>query len=145
MRRLGFILSACLLAGCGVSHAATDADDNRAWQGTWNMVACTYNGEPQSGDVQWIVKNDRYTIRLSGKTGTDPHIITLDARQKHIDVFHHDTPKGTWGGSFKGIYEIQGNTLKVCYDLKGERYPKSLEAGRGSGQVLYTFQRVRGE
>ena len=145
MHRLGLILSACLLAGCGVSHAATDADDSRAWQGTWKMVSCTHNGEPQSGDVQWIVKNDRYTIRLSGKTGTDPHVMTLDAKQKHIDVFHHDTPKGTWGGSFKGIYEIQGNTLKVCYDLKGQRYPKSFEAGRGSSQVLYTFQRVRGE
>jgi uncharacterized protein (TIGR03067 family) len=143
MRRLGLIFAACLLAGCGVSHAATDAYDSRAWQGTWKMVSCTHNGEPQNGDVQWIVKNDRYTIRLSGKTGTDPHIITLDAKQRHIDVFHHETPKGTWGGSLKGIYEIQGNTLKVCYDLKGQQYPKSFEAGRGSGQVVYTFQRVR--
>jgi len=71
--------------------------------------------------------------------------ITLDPKQKRIDVFHHETPKGTWGGSLKGIYEIQGNTLKVCYDLKGRRYPKSFEAGRGSGQVVYTFQRVQGE
>jgi uncharacterized protein (TIGR03067 family) len=145
MRRLGFILFASLLAGCGVSHAATDADDNHAWQGTWKMVSCTHDGEPQKGDVQWIVKDNYYNIRLNGKTGEDPHTITLDAKQKHIDVFHHETPKGTWGGSFKGIYEIQGNTLKVCYDLKGERYPKSFEAGPGSRQVLYTFERAGGK
>src|SRR4029077_474556 len=99
----------------------------------------------QSRDVQWIVKGDSYKIRLDGKTGNDPYTITLDPKQRRIDVFHHETPKGTWGGSLKGIYEIQGNTLKVCYDLKGQRYPKSFEAGRGSGQVLYTFQRVRVE
>ena len=144
MRRLGLILSAVFLSGCGVSHAATDADDSRAWQGTWKMVACTHNGEPQKGDVQWIVKGDHYTIRLNGNTGTDPHFLTFDAKQKHVDVFHHETPKGTWGGSMRGIYEIQGNTLKVCYDLKGQRYPKSFEAGPGTGLVLYTFQRVQG-
>jgi len=125
----------------GVTLAADKTDDTRNWQGTWNMVACTWNGEPQNGNVQWIVKGDQYTIWIDHKSGQDPHTITLNSSKKQIDVFHHDTPKGTWGGSFKGIYEIKGDTLKVCYDLKGERYPKSFEAGPGSGQVIYQFKR----
>ena len=142
MHRLGFILFACLLAGCSVNHAAaTEADDARAWQGTWKLVACTANGESEMADLQWIVSGDHYNIRLKGHTGEDPYTIKLDPKQKQIDVFHHETPKGTWGGSLKGIYEIKGNSLKVCYDLKGQRYPKSFEAGRGSGQVVYQFQR----
>ena len=104
MRRLGFIHFACLLAVCGVNHAAaTEADDTRAWQGTWKLVSCMANGESQTADMKWIVNGDR----------------------------------------LKGIYEIQGNSLKVCYDLKGQRYPKSFDAGRGSAQVLYQFQRER--
>jgi uncharacterized protein (TIGR03067 family) len=141
MRRLGFILFACLLAGCGGNQAANEADDTRAWQGTWKLVSCTANGESQMADMQWIVNGDRYTIRLDQKSGGDPYPFKLDAKQKHIDVNHHDTPKGTYGGQLKGIYEVQGNSLKVCYDLKGQRYPKSFDAGRGSGQVLYQFQR----
>ena len=67
-------------------------------------------------------------------------MITLDASNKHIDVFHHDTPPGTYGGKLKGIYEIN-DSLTVCYDLTAERYPKSLDAPRGSRQVLYKFRR----
>ena len=92
-------------------------------------------------DMQWVVKGDQYTIRLNRKPGVDPYPFKLDARMKHIDVHHHDTPKGTYGGHLKGIYEIQANSLKVCYDLKGHQYPQSFDAARGSAQVVYQFQR----
>jgi uncharacterized protein (TIGR03067 family) len=141
MRRLGLILFPCLLAGCGTNQAGSEADDTRAWQGTWKLVSCVANGEPQGGDMQWVVDGDHYTIRVKGKSGGDPYTFKLDAKQKHIDVFHHDTPKGTYGGRLKGIYDIQGNSLKVCYDLKGQRYPASFDAARGSGQAIYQFQR----
>src|SRR5215469_17306823 len=141
MCRSWLILSACLLAGCNVSHATTDADDLRAWQGTWGLVSCIANGETQKGNMKWIVSGDRYTIRVDGKSGGDPYPFKLDPRQKHVDVNHHETPKGTYGGRLKGIYEIQGNILKVCYDLKGQRYPTSFDAGPGSAQVLYQFER----
>ncbi|HEV3166467.1 MAG TPA: TIGR03067 domain-containing protein [Isosphaeraceae bacterium] len=141
MRRLAFLLFAFLLAACGVNHAADEADDARAWQGTWKLVSCLANGESQTADMQWIVKGDHYNIRLDGKTGSDPYPFKLDTKQKRIDVHHHDTPKGTYGGHLKGIYEVSGNSLKVCYDLKGQRYPTSFDAGRGSAQVLYQFQR----
>jgi uncharacterized protein (TIGR03067 family) len=131
------------LAGCGTTQAADPAQDAKLWQGTWKMVHCIWNGEPQPGNVQWIVNGDSYVIRLNQQTHTDPYPFKLDAGQKHIDVDHHDTPKGTWGGKLKGIYEISGDTLKVCYDLTGARYPSSFDAAAGSRQVLYEFQRER--
>lgn len=91
--------------------------------------------------MEWVVDGDRNTIRVDGKSGGDPYTFNLDPKQKRIDVFHHDTPKGTYGGRLKGIYDIQGGSLKVCYDLKGQRYPESYDAARGSGQVIYQFQR----
>ena len=137
------VLGTVWLAGCGATQAADAADDARLWQGTWKMVHCTWNGEPQPGDVQWIVQGDYYVIRLNQQTHTDPYPFKLDTSNKHIDVNHHDTPKGTWGGKLKGIYEITGETLRVCYDLTGGRYPKSFDAGAGSGQVVYEFRRER--
>jgi uncharacterized protein (TIGR03067 family) len=141
MPRVLVILSACLLAGSSVRHAATEADDARAWQGTWRLVSCVANGETQKANMKWVVVGNRYRIQFDGKEGADPYTFKLDPRQKHIDVFHHDTPKGTYGGSLKGIYDIQGNALKVCYDLKGQRYPTSFDAERGSAQALYEFER----
>lgn len=142
MRRL-LIVSWCCLFLSSLSSQAADDDDLARWQGTWKLVACTYNGEPQPGNVQWLVRGDHYNIRLDGRTGSDPYTFKLDPRQKRIDVFHHETPKGTWGGSFKGIYEITGDSLKVCYDERGRRYPQSFAAGRNSGQVLYVLKRMR--
>ena len=92
-------------------------------------------------DMQWIVNGDHYTICLNRNPGADPYPIQLDPKLKHINVHHHDTPQGTYGGHLKGIYEIQANSLKVCYDMKGQRFPESFDAARGSGQVVYRFQR----
>jgi uncharacterized protein (TIGR03067 family) len=137
------VIGIVCLVGCVATQAADPADDTKLWQGTWKMVHCTWNGEPQPGDVQWIVQGDYYLIRQDQQTHTDPYPFKLDASQKHIDVDHHDTPKGTWGGKLKGIYEITGDTLRVCYDLTGDRYPKSFDAGPGSRQVVYEFRRER--
>jgi hypothetical protein len=41
----------------------------------------------------------------------------------------------------KGIYQISGDSLTVCYDLTGQRYPTSFDAKPGSRQVLYHFRR----
>ena len=142
LTRLGWlVLLGCLIASCRGVLSADSADDTKKWQGTWKMVSCTYDGEPQTADMEWIVDGDHYTIRLDGKSGGDPYMFKLDPSQKHIDVFHHETPAGTSGGSLKGIYEISGDSLTVCYDLTDQRYPESLDAKRGSRQVLYQFRR----
>jgi|SRR6266436_2881034 len=143
MRFVVLILGSGLLAGCGVIHAASPAQETANFQGTWKMVSCVANGESETGDVRWIVEDDHYTIRLDGQSHVDPYTFKLDPSQKRIDVFHHDTPKGTYGGSLKGIYELKGDSLRVCYDLTGQKYPKSFDAGRGSRQVVYEFRRER--
>lgn len=141
MRRFGLVVVTCLLAGCGMSRAADKANDHQSWQGTWTLVSATSNGETETANAQWIVEGDHYNLCLDGKTHNDPYNFKLDPSQKRIDVFHHETPKGSWGGSYKGIYELKGDSLKVCYDGKGQRYPKTFEAGRGSGQILYQLKR----
>jgi len=135
------VLLGCLLAGCRAVFTADSADDTKKWQGTWKLVGSSYDGEPQTADMEWIVDGDHYTIRLNQQSHEDPYMFKLDASRKQIDVFHHETPAGTYGGKLKGIYKISGDSLTVCYDLTGQRYPESFEAKRGSRQVLYQFQR----
>jgi uncharacterized protein (TIGR03067 family) len=140
-------LLSCGLIGCNASGKTDSAgcridpaEDARQWQGTWKLVSATWNGEPQKSDVRWLVDGDRYTVRHNG-TDVEHNPFKLDACEKHIDVFHHEVPKGAFGGSLKGIYEIKGDRLQVCYDPTARRYPKSFEARSGSKLVLYEFQR----
>jgi len=142
LARLGLILlTLSLLAGCRAVAGGDSADDTKNWQGTWKLVSTIYDGQPQTADMEWIVDGDHYTIRLDGQSHQDPYTFTLDASRKQIDVFHHETPAGTYGGKLKGIYAVSSDSLTVCYDLMGQAYPQSFDANRGSRQVLYTFQR----
>jgi uncharacterized protein (TIGR03067 family) len=125
--QLGWLLLfVCLIAGCETVSSPNSADDARKWQGIWKLVSSTYDGEPQTADMEWIVDGNRYAISLNHQSHEDPYTFKLDASRKQIDVTHHETPAGTFGGSLKGIYEVSGNSLTVCYDLTGQRYPESL-------------------
>jgi len=129
------------LVGCNWILPSSSADDMKALQGKWTLVSATENGAPQTGDMQWIVDGDAYTVRYNQQTDPTPVKITLDAGRKRIDAVHHETPAGTYGGKFKGIYELSGNTLRICYDLTGTSYPASFDAGPGSRRVIYVFRR----
>jgi len=129
------------LVGCNTVLPSSSSDDMKALQGTWTLVAATENGASQAADMQWIVDGDAYTVRYNGQTDPTPVKITLDASRKRIDAVHHETPAGTYGGKFKGIYELGGNTLRICYDLTGASYPSSFDAGPGSHRVIYVFRR----
>ena len=134
------VVVATLLAGCAAVSSADSADPQQ-WQGTWRLVDAIYDGELQNADMAWVVEGDHYRTRMDGRIQTDLQTFQLDVSRKRIDVFHHDTPPGTYGGSVKGIYKISGDSLTVCYELTGQRYPKSFDAPRGSRQVLYHFRR----
>lgn len=69
-------------------------------------------------------KGDYYRIRLNQLTHNDRYAFKLDPTPKHIEVNHHDTPPGTYGGKLKGIYEVTKDSWKVCYELTGSQYPK---------------------
>jgi uncharacterized protein (TIGR03067 family) len=140
MHRFAFVCLCSLLVCCVIARAADRSADTAKWQGTWKIVSV--NGQPMPAKMQWVVEGDHYNVRMDGKS-MEKWNITIDAGKKHVDAFHHDTPKGTYGGKLKGIYEIKGDSLKVCYDMTGQQYPKSFEAGPGLPQVTYEFKRER--
>lgn len=140
-RLLWLMLLASVLVGCNAGSSAYSEEDTKQWQGTWKLVDATYDGAPQMADMEWIVEGDHYTIRLNQQTHEDPYVFKLDASRKQIDVMHHETPAGTYGGKLKGIYQISADSLTVCYDLTGRQYPQSFDAKPGSRQVLYKFRR----
>jgi hypothetical protein len=95
MRFVSLVLLGCMLAGCKVSFIADAADDTGKWQGAWRMVSTTYDGEPQPGDMEWIVDGDHYTIRLNGTSHVDPYTIKLDPSQKHRRALIRGSARGS--------------------------------------------------
>ena len=42
-----------------------------------------------------------------------------------------------------GIYELDGDTLKVCYAIDGGKRPAEFKAKPGSKHVLIVFKRLK--
>ena len=96
-------------------------------------------------DVRVIVKGDTYTVVT--RSQDEQSRFTLGTGGPHtILIKHHDNPlasQGFYGGTLTGTYELSGNTLRICYDLTGKRYPTGFEAPKGSRQVVYEFTREK--
>ena len=47
------------------------------------------------------------------------------------------------GKEIKGIYEMDGDTLKSCVAPAGKERPKEFSAGKGTGHTLRVFKRMK--
>ena len=81
MRFARLLLLSFLLLACNSPRAADSPDDLRAWQGTWNLISSTFDGEPQMADMQWVVEGDHYRVRYNQRLEEVPIKFTLDARE----------------------------------------------------------------
>jgi uncharacterized protein (TIGR03067 family) len=126
---------------------STIAEDHEKLQGTWKMDRATLNGQPMMNDVRWVFDGDHMTIVLKGNyqggvksefqlgTGDSPNTILI----KYFD--NPLAAQGYTGGSYTGIYKLSGDKLRVCYDMRGQQYPKNFDAGKGTGRMSYEFTR----
>jgi len=44
---------------------------------------------------------------------------------------------------FMGIYELSGDRLRICFDMTGRQYPKTLDASKGSRRSINEFMREK--
>jgi uncharacterized protein (TIGR03067 family) len=120
-------------------------DDLAKMQGTWKRVSMELQGKPRMPDEikDWTstYRDDELTL-YGGKEVYRRGIVTLDASQ---------TPKAmnTWDsdGPFKdqtvpGIYELDGDTMRVCFALPGHPRPTEFTTKHGSGFLYCEFKRV---
>lgn len=135
-----FVLTVSLLA-VAVRAAAADAD-KQAIQGTWHVAKALRDGKevPPEGDMPDLVfKGDRVVAIVNGKE-EDPAAYTLDATKtpRQIDI----TPQegGDKGKTLKGIYELDGDKLKLCIAGEGDR-PTNFQGAEDS--VCYILDRKK--
>jgi uncharacterized protein (TIGR03067 family) len=120
-------------------------DDLKKFQGTWKIVDVEYDGgremAAEAKHYKWVFQGDKYTILHDDKPA-ETWLVKLNSNRspKTIDS-SANIIKGVVGRKLTGIYEISGNTLRICYDLTGHGQPDDFRAAKGSRRVYYTFQR----
>lgn len=132
-RHVLMVVAAVLLIGADDRGDAAKADRDRL-QGTWRYVSFTANGEkmPQEQLDRMTVTydGDRWTVKDGDKmvvAGTQK----LDPTKKPAQMDSEVTEGEGKGATMLGIYELKGDTLRVCFDPQGKDRPTSLTPKEG--------------
>ncbi len=131
-----------LLQGGGGQKAGED--ELKKIQGTWQFVSQEMEGKPrppeQLAKLTITFTGDKWSVREDGKVvqaGTQK----LDPTKKPAQVDAVVTEGEDKGSKMRGIYELKGDTLKVCFDPQGKERPTSFTSK--AGQFAAVVQREK--
>lgn len=118
--------------------------DLKKIQGTWKFVAHELGGQPapaeQIAKMEITFTGDKFKVLADGKMvqeGTQK----LDGNKKPGQIESKVTGGEQKGSTLLGIYELDGDTIKVCFDLTGKARPTSFKAKEG--QFSATLKREK--
>jgi uncharacterized protein (TIGR03067 family) len=118
--------------------SATGSDLDRM-QGDWGVAELVMNGEKVPADAlasaKLKIKASEYF--LDGDNGSSHGTLKLgeSASPKTMEVTTDD------GTQLPAIYEVSGDTMKVCYAINGASRPKEFKSAEGSDHVFTTYKR----
>jgi len=143
------IMAGCLLVGSAAESKSrgqsTGQDDAKAVQGTWIPVKAEMAGQamPEAVLKTIVLKLDqgKYEVSVAGKI--DKGTCTQDptTKPKRLSIQGTDGPNA--GKTFLCIYEIDGDTFRVCYDLSGMKHPEDFATAKGTLLYLVTYTRKK--
>ncbi|HEX3599169.1 MAG TPA: TIGR03067 domain-containing protein [Lacipirellulaceae bacterium] len=142
---IALVLAASLAARADESSDHKPQDDQKALQGDWVPAKAELGGKPMSDDVLKtislkLIKND-YEVLVAGKPDKGTWSIDPDAKPKAMTVKGVKGPNA--GKTFPAIYELDGDTLRICYDLSGKARPKEFKTTEGTKLYLVTYKRKK--
>ena len=68
---------------------------------------------------------------------------TIDSNTKPKSMSVTGTEGPNIGKTFPAIYELKGDTLRICYDLSGEKHPTEFKSVAATKLYLVTYNRKK--
>jgi len=126
---------------------AISAADNKqeSIDGTWLPETAELAGKPFPEEIRksikLVVKDNKYTVNIGKAVDEGTLELNGATKPKQMDITGSQGPNK--GKKIPAIYEIDGDTLKVCYNLGGEEYPKEFKSPEGMALYLVTYKRAK--
>jgi uncharacterized protein (TIGR03067 family) len=135
---------ALLLAAGAPSKDELAKKDLDAMKGSWQAVGGEEDGKPVKEEdarkFKLAVDGDKYTFSVEGMPD-EKGTLKLDPGQKPKAVDVLITTGDDKGKTQLGVYDVEGDTLKLCFVPPGVERPKALAAKEGSMSSLFIFKR----
>jgi uncharacterized protein (TIGR03067 family) len=133
----------CILALSLNALAADAPDDAKAIQGKWRLAKGELSGQPMAEAVTRSISlklaSGKYEVFVGNSPDKGTYAIDSTVRPKTITVTGTEGPNQ--GKTFPAIYELQEDTLRICYDLSGTKRPTEFKTTAGTRLFLVTYKR----
>lgn len=133
-------IAAILATATGWSRNA--ADEGKLLEGTWLPTAAELGEKPLDDAtlkaIKLVVDGEKYTV---GKVDRGTLKIDPAAKPKTMDIVGTDGPNK--GKTLLAIYELDGDNLRICYDLSGKARPTEFKTKKGEKLFLATYKRAK--
>jgi uncharacterized protein (TIGR03067 family) len=142
-RTIGLCCLALVVLTPGL-RADDKADEWKGLKGTWKVEKAVLRGEDTTDAFKSAVltmEEGKYTVDFAG--GQDKGTITLDTvkKPKQMTIVGTDGPNK--GKTLPAVYELDGDTLKICYQLEGKDPPAGLESKAGTSTLSIVYKREK--
>jgi uncharacterized protein (TIGR03067 family) len=144
MKQVTFL---CIMAMASTGWCADPKDPAKdtAINGNWKLAAGEKSGEKMPDDVlksiQLTLANGKYLAKVGDKT--DQGTYTIDASKTPHTLTLTGTSGPNKGKTMLAIFELDKETLKVCYDLSGKAFPEKFESAPKTSSFLATYERQK--
>ena len=159
MRKLQILgILAVLFSLVSLSRAADDEALKaglKALEGKWEVTACQKDGEDLEIILKLGIKFEFKDTNLE-VTGSDPNFtpqkrflkLDVTTTPKLMDVADKEEEIKDGSKLLEGLYSVDGETLKFCFQMDGDqpakgKRPGALESKAGSGVLLLTLKKVK--
>lgn len=117
------------------------------WEGEWAMVSGIFSGAGMGDNmVQWCrrITHGDVTSVVAGPQVMVKARFTLDRATRPHAVDYVNLQGAHKGQSQAGIFELAGDTLKVCMAAPGKPRPRDFTSASGDGRSLTTWRVTKG-
>ena len=130
-----------MVVSCMSAAWGDDAKDN-ALEGVWLPSVAELGGKKFPDEIRKSirleVKGDQYTVTVGTKPDRGTCKLNPSAKPKALDITGTEGPNK--GKTILAIYERDGDTLRVCYDLGGKSRPSAFKTTEGSRLFLVEYE-----
>jgi uncharacterized protein (TIGR03067 family) len=127
------------------AFAAGEPDDAKALKGTWTPVTAELGGQPMPDAVLKTINlkldGGKYDVSVGGNPDKGTYTLDSASKPKGMTITGMEGPNK--GKTFPCIYELQGDTLRICYDLSGAKRPTEFKTVAGTKLYLVTYTRKK--
>src|SRR5262249_26683745 len=121
--------------------SSSSTKESTTFDGTWLPATAEIAGQPFPEELRKAmkldIKGDKYTVTVGDNVDKGSFKVDNSAKPKTMDIKGTDGPNKDQ--TLLAIWELDGDTMRICYDLAGKNRPSEFKTKPDTQLFLVTY------